>query len=399
VPLLPTAGPRAGDVPAVAPGVGLGWRKELAAPLFAAPSSVDFIEILAEPCFADGPLRREAMALAELWRGRVLPHGLRLSLGSADGIDPEHARRLGELCRVLRAPMVSEHVAFTRGPRKKNGRGPDAYTSIGHLTQLPLHRATIAVVARNVDKARRFLPDIPLVLETPAWTLRWPEDKMDEGAFFHELVRATGCDLLLDVANVYANACNSGQDPATLLRSYPLERAALIHLAGGAWREGFYVDTHGHGTPDEVFSLLQIVLQKAGPLPVLIERDVNYPPFVELLAEISAARRLLDEAATSPRPMRAGRPVATPPAVTQSEIDALITGQERLTELLTADEPQADTTPFDPAGIARGRSILLHKHRDELKAKAPRPTSAPRSAQAVRPVKRRFGWPFSLRWP
>jgi uncharacterized protein (UPF0276 family) len=31
---------------------------------------------------------------------------------------------------------------------------------------------------------------------------------MSEGAFYREIVERTGCDLLLDVANVYANALN-----------------------------------------------------------------------------------------------------------------------------------------------------------------------------------------------
>ena len=142
-------------------GVGLGYRRELAASLLMAPSAVDFVEIIAESCFASEPMRREAQGLAEIWP--VLPHGIKLSLGSADGIDEDHARRLGALCRQLRAPLISEHVAFTRGRRRE----------IGHLTQLPLSRTAVSVVARNLGRVRRHLPDVPFLLENPAWTLRW----------------------------------------------------------------------------------------------------------------------------------------------------------------------------------------------------------------------------------
>ena len=126
----------------------------------------------------------------------MVPHGVKLSLGSADGVDLDRARRLGALARELRAGVISEHVAFTRAG------GVD----VGHLTQLPLTREAIRVVARNVAKVRRVLPDVPLLLENVAWTVRWPDDEMAEAAFYGEVVAATDCDLLLDVANLYANA-------------------------------------------------------------------------------------------------------------------------------------------------------------------------------------------------
>src|SRR5262245_48378634 len=93
-------------------GVALGWRPELAADLLRAPDTVDFLEVVAETCFAQPPAWREAVALAEM--KPVVPHGVKLSLGSADGIEHARARRLGALARALRAPAVTEHVALTR---------------------------------------------------------------------------------------------------------------------------------------------------------------------------------------------------------------------------------------------------------------------------------------------
>jgi len=347
--------------PGHAPSVGLGWRRELASALLAAPRSVDFVEIVAESCMKDGPARREALALAEIWRGKVVPHGIRLSLGSADGIDIEHVRRLGELARAVGAPMLTEHVAFTRGGPPGDGR------EIGHLTQLPLTATAVSVVVRNLAQARRRLPDVPFLLETPAWTLRWPDDEMDEGAFFYEIARATGCGLLLDLANIYANAQNSGVDPLALLRSYPLERTAMVHLAGGAWRDGFYVDTHAHRTPPEVFALLAELLKVTGPIPVLIERDENYPPFDELRGELETVRALL--AAAAPRSAELSPPMARPVQAAASEVHALSLKQAQLATLLTLREPPTTTEPFDAAGVFRSRSILHHKRLDEARAR------------------------------
>lgn len=372
-------------IPGLSSGVGLGWRTELAAPLLGTPHTVSCIEVIAEACFDGAPMSREVLGLAEIWKGRVLPHGLKLSLGSADGIDVERARRLGALTKKLQAPVVSEHVAFTRGRSAEKRQ-----REIGHLTQLPLTRTAVSVVTKNVDKARRHLPDVPFLLETPAWTLRWPDDEMGEGDFFGELVQTTGCDLLIDLANIYANAVNSKQDPLALLRSYPLSRVAMVHLAGGAVRDGFYVDTHAHPVPAPVFALLDSLLQVTGPLPIIIERDGNFPDFVEIAAEVARTRELLT--AAQPKAASDDRPVSRPrhtPA-TDGEVSTLASQQGRLAELLTATEAPQTTAPFDATDVSHSRSILHHKRLDEARYQsrfsvAPRPEkSAGRASWARR---------------
>src|SRR5262245_4725127 len=153
------------ELPRAAAGIGL--RPEIAGDLLGAPGAVDFVEVVAEACFASPAARREAVAVSRVWP--VVPHGVKLSLGSAEGIDVDRARRLGALAREVRAPAVSEHVAFVRA----GGR------EIGHLTQVPLTREMVRIVARNVAVARRSLPDVPFYLENPVWTFRWPEDELD----------------------------------------------------------------------------------------------------------------------------------------------------------------------------------------------------------------------------
>lgn len=341
--------------------MGIGWRRELRVPLRNSPELVDFVEVVAESCFADPEQRREAIAISEQWP--VVPHGVKLSLGSADGIDPERARRLGSLARELTSPVISEHVAFTRGGARE----------IGHLTQLPLTRAAVSVLARNVGAARRHFPDVPLLLENAAWTLRWPDDEMDEGSFYHQVVEATSCDLLLDLGNVYANALNSGRDPHDLLRSYPLERVAMVHIAGGALRNGLYVDTHCHAVPPEVFRLLEALVQTIGPRPVLLERDGRFPPFLELVGELATSRSLLRRHAGDGKPRPALPPKhTTPEAKKESDSGVLLSQQTRLAELLTAAECAADPAPFDAKQLEDSRSVLHHKRVDEALSLLPR---------------------------
>ncbi|WP_437969760.1 DUF692 domain-containing protein [Sorangium sp. So ce260] len=343
--------------------VGIGFRPEIAADLLAAPAAVDFVEVVAEACFSSPAARREAAAIARIWP--VVPHGVKLSLGSASGVDLDRARRLGALCRELAAPVVSEHVAFVRG----GGR------EIGHLTALPYTIEAARVVARNVAAARRALPDIPLLLENAARTLRFPDDALDEGSFYAEVAARTGCDLLLDVGNVYANAVNAGADPGELVRSYPLDRVAMIHIAGGAREHGFYFDTHAHPVPAPVFALLAAVLARTGPVPILLERDGDFPPFAALAAELATARELARSAPPRPLPppSRAASlefSVDDPPA----EAPELAAVQARVAELLTdpVEPSPADVRPFAAEEVARSRAILQRKRVDDALPLLPR---------------------------
>lgn len=345
--------PRRPDARVGAASVGIGWRAELAADLLQARASVDFVEVVAETCFAQPAARREARAIAEVWP--VVPHGVKLSLGSAGGVDSGRARQLGALARELRAPAVSEHVAFTRA----GGR------EIGHLTTLPFTREAVRVVARNVAAVRRFLPDVPLLLENVAWSFRWPEDELSEGEFYCAVAEATGCDLLLDVANLYANAFNSGLAPAALLSQHPLDRVRIVHLAGGTVAEGFYEDTHAHPVPDAVFDLLGRLIEAVGPVPVILERDAGFPPFAHLCRELERTRALLHGAAFRARPPVFQARAATDAAAADAE--DLAGRQAALAEMLTrVDAPHpAATAPFGEQAIARTRAILESKRVDD----------------------------------
>jgi len=99
--------------------------------------------------------------------------------------------------------------------------------------------------------------------------------------------------------NLYANACNFGQNPFVILDSMPLERVASVHLSGGHWENGpdgrsRLIDDHIHDPPPAVYELLEVLAFKAPqPLTVIIERDGRYPDFAALLEQIARARAAL----------------------------------------------------------------------------------------------------------
>jgi uncharacterized protein len=290
-------------------GVGIGWRPELAG--FAARrEGLGFAEVVAESLHDGQPLPDGLEAL--LARGvPVVPHGVRLSLGSTEEPDPGRVAHLAALAERLGSPLVSEHVAFVRGG------GLEA----GHLLPVPRTREALAVLAGNVRLAQAEL-GVPLALEHVAALLEWPAPELEEAAFLTELLERTGAWLLLDVANLHANARNHGGDPLAFLDALPLERIAYVHVAGGVERDGLYHDTHAHPTPPAVLELVaEVCARCAGPARspggpprrspgpprftggpprrspgpprrdppgVMLERDDAYPPEPELAAELDA---------------------------------------------------------------------------------------------------------------
>ena len=225
-------------------GLGIGWRPELALPIDRY-EGLGFVEVIAEGFDTPGPIP----APLERLRARgvaIVPHGISLSLGGAE--PPDHARlaALGRLATRLGAPLVSEHIAFVRAG------GVEA----GHLLPLPRTREALDVLVANARAARRKLP-VPLALENVAALLEWPGAEMDEATFLAEAVERADALLLLNVANVYANARNHGWDPLEYLDRLPLERLAYVHVAGGVERGGLYHDSHAHPVPAEVLGLLE----------------------------------------------------------------------------------------------------------------------------------------------
>lgn len=260
-------------------GVGIGWRPEIDLTVERLPG-VDFVEVLAENVPAG-----EVPASLEHLLGRGVPvvaHAVTLSLGGAERPDPARVAHLAAVARSVRAPLVSDHVAFTRAG------GLDS----GHLLPVPRTREALDVLTANVREAQDQLP-VPLAMENIAAILDWPDAELTEGEFLAELVERTGCWLLLDVANLHANARNLGTDVSAFLRSLPLDRIAYVHVAGGVEHDGIYHDTHAHAVPPPVLDLLAELCSLVRPPGVLLERDDRYPADADLAGELAAIRAVV----------------------------------------------------------------------------------------------------------
>lgn len=255
-------------------GLGVGWRPANAW-FVAQRRDLGFVEILAEDFAGTGPLPEPLLALRE--RGvAIVPHGVALGLGGGERPDPRRLDHLARLAERTQAPFVSEHVAFVRA----GGR------EAGHLLPVARTAAMLDVLDENVALAQRALP-VPLVLENIAAPWEPPGSTLDEAEFLTALLQRTGCQLLLDLANLHANATNHGFGAEAMLDRLPLERLAYVHIAGGTVRGGVYFDTHEHAIVPPVFALLRALARRIDVPAVLWEHDARFGSDAELAAELA----------------------------------------------------------------------------------------------------------------
>ncbi len=260
-------------------GVGIGFREQLKADLFLHRAEVDWLEIVADH-FIDMPREKDEELTLLRDHFTLIPHGINLSLGSAEGIDVDYVKKLAKLVQRINPPYWSEHIAFTRA----------GGVEIGHLSPLPFTYEALDVLQRNIETVRQYI-DTPLILENITYIIQMASD-MSEAQFLTELAKRTGCFLLLDVTNLYTNAVNLGYDLKAFLDSAPLDKVVQLHFTGGEISGDLLIDSHSAATPEPVWELLDEVVRCAPVKGVLLERDENIPTFSELATELVRARAI-----------------------------------------------------------------------------------------------------------
>lgn len=264
-------------------GAGLGLRRALVGPLLSADQgAVDFLEVAPENWIrVGGRYGRQFRELVQ--RYPLVFHGLSLDIGGPDPLDTDLLRDVRALMDELDVDLYSEHLSWCAAE--------------GHLYDLLPIPFTEEAVRHVADRVRQVQDIIgaPMALENASYYAQ-PHADMSEVEFINAVVEASGCDLLLDVNNIYVNSINHGYEASAFLRALPLKRVRYIHVAGH-YDEApdLKVDTHGADVIDPVWNLLAEAYGLLGPLPTLLERDFNLPPLPELLQEVGQIRRLQAE--------------------------------------------------------------------------------------------------------
>lgn len=280
-------------------GAGLGLKPQHYAGALAERAPGLWWEVHAENYFVAGGPR-----LAWLERIRAAHplsvHGVALSLAADAPPDPAQLARLAALVRRCEPALVSDHLAWSHWRGKY----------FADLLPVPRSSALLDRVVQNVERTQAALGR-QIAIENPTHYLRM-DHEMDEPSFLAELVRRSGCGLLLDLNNVYVSANNLGADPAAYLARFPAEAVLEIHLAGHSADPqlggALLIDSHDAPVAEPVWTLYRDFIGRHGPRPTLIERDGNVPDLALLLAERARAAALL----AAPPSCEAGDPRHAP---------------------------------------------------------------------------------------
>lgn len=259
---------------------GLGLRKPHYADFLEHRVAVDFVEVISENFMIDGGRPRRILRDVRE-RYPVALHGVSMSVGSADGVDPGYLAQLRALVDEIEPLFVSDHLCWTRTG------GFNAHD----LLPLPYTMEALDVVATNVAAAQNALGRTMLI-ENPSSYIVFDGADMTEWEFLAALCERTSCELLLDVNNVFVSAANHGFDAFAYLDGIPAALIRQIHLAGHSQGEELLIDTHDRPVCGSVWDLYAHVLPRLGPVATMIERDDDIPPLPDLLAELNLARAI-----------------------------------------------------------------------------------------------------------
>jgi len=260
-------------------GFGLGLRPAHYREFAEGTPPVDWLEVLSENYLVPGGKPLEFLDRIRA-RYPMVMHGVALSIGGTDPLDLTYLRALRGLIDRVDPAWVSDHLCWT-------GVGG---ARLHDLMPLPFTEEALAHVASRVHAVQELLGR-RLVLENVSSYYAFPSDEMTEWQFVSALVARTGCELLLDVNNVYVSSVNHGFDPFEYIAALPRAAIRQVHLAGHSREAGRLIDTHDRPVCAEVWSLYEWAIGELGPIPTMIERDGDVPPLAELLAELDIARQ------------------------------------------------------------------------------------------------------------
>ena len=260
-------------------GVGLTWVPGLESVVEANHGLIDVLEV--EPqAFWRRSARTPNSAQSEIPQQRfvfddasiaavrrcsipMLVHSVNCPVGGTLPPQPAEIEPLSAVVRELRPFWMSEHLAFNRVP------GASGAWNTGLL--LP-PRQTLAGVDAAVQSVRSMATrmPVPLAIETGTNYLRTRRDELPDGEFVARVAEAADCGILLDLHNVWTNDRNGRQSIGDYIEQLPLERVWEVHLAGGYFRNGFWLDSHTGTVPLDLLELATRIVPRLPNLKAIV---------------------------------------------------------------------------------------------------------------------------------
>jgi len=263
-------------------GVGVGLRSQHYAHILKHSPPVPWFEVV-----TDNYLDHYGPPLLKLQRIResypMVMHGVGLSIGSCDPLNLNYLDRVKALAERIEPAWISDHFCWTSYKSRYSHE----------LLPLPYTEDTIKHLVSRIQLVQDYFKR-PLILENISSYLSFTLSQMHEADFINAVAKRSGCQILLDINNIYVNSQNHGFDATKYLLSIDKNAVNQFHLAGYEKKQHLLIDTHGTAVYPEVWSLFELAIQRFGCLPSCIEWDNHVPDWEELMAETKKAAAIMN---------------------------------------------------------------------------------------------------------
>ncbi len=256
--------------------IGIGFRKDFAEEFLTTNDlQPAFIELAPENWIGMGGYwKKQLDKAAEKYP--ITCHGLSLSIGSPDELDVDFVKQVKQFLKQYNVKVYSEHLSYSKCDN----------AHLYDLLPIPFREDAVKHIVQRIKQVQDIL-EMPLVLENVSYYTPVAA-QMKEEDFISAIVNESGCNMLLDVNNVYVNAFNHNYNAKEFIKKLPLNKVAYVHIAGHEQvSDTLIIDTHGQAVIDPVFELFDFTADLIKPVPVLLERDFNIPELTELQHEIN----------------------------------------------------------------------------------------------------------------
>lgn len=266
-------------------GVGLGFRKDISDELLSLDKSEqpNFIEFAPENWMGMGGYwGKKLKEIAEKYP--ITCHGLSLSIGSPDPLNWTFIKELKQFFKEVPVQIYSEHLSYSQCDN----------AHLYDLLPIPFREDAVKHIVDRIKQVQDYL-EMPIALENVSYYTPVGAE-MTEAEFIKAIVEESDCRMLLDVNNVYVNAFNQNYDAKSFIKNLPLDKVTYMHMAGHEQiADDLIIDTHGQPIIDPVFDLFEWTLDYVKPVPVLLERDFNFPEMDELMDEYKHLQSIADK--------------------------------------------------------------------------------------------------------
>ena len=262
-------------------GIGLGFRRDVANDIINSEFELpEFIEVAPENWMKMGGYWKKQFDRATE-KYPLTCHGLSLSIGSVEELDLNFLKDLKEFLDQYNVRIYSEHLSYSKCEN----------AHLYDLLPIPFREDSVKHIVTRIKTVQDIL-ERPLVLENVSYYTAVAAE-MSEAEFISSIISESGCQMLLDINNVYVNAFNHNYNTKEFINALPLDSVAYIHMAGHEQIEpDLIIDTHGKDIIDPVFELFDWTIQKINPVPVLLERDFNIPELNALEGELTQLQNI-----------------------------------------------------------------------------------------------------------